>query len=127
MSNIIRVFSLSAVAFAGLAQFSATNAQDGMTGAQKPEHVIEITAKRFEFAPKEITLKKGEPVTLRLKSDDVTHGFFVRPLKIDSEIPAGKSVDVAVTPATVGKFTTICDHFCGTNHGNMKMTINVVE
>jgi cytochrome c oxidase subunit 2 len=124
MNNIIRVLSLSAVAFAGLSQFSATRAQDG---AQKPEHVIEITAKRFEFAPKEITLQKGEPVTLRLKSDDVDHGFFVRPLKIDSEIPAGKSVDVAVTPATVGKFTTICDHFCGTNHGNMKMTINVVE
>ena len=25
-----------------------------------------------------------------------------------------------------GTFTTICDHFCGANHGNMKMTI-VVE
>jgi cytochrome c oxidase subunit 2 len=122
--NIIRVLSLSAVAFVGLSQFGATSAQEG---GQKPEHVIEITAKRFEFSPKEITLKKGEPVTLRLKSEDVTHGFFVRPLKIDSDIPAGKSVDVAVTPAAVGKFTTICDHFCGTNHGNMKMTINVVE
>jgi cytochrome c oxidase subunit 2 len=127
MNNIIRVLSLSAVAFVGLSQFGGTNAQDGMTGAQNPEHVIEITAKRFEFSPKEITLKKGEPVTLRLKSEDVTHGFFVRPLKIDSDIPAGKSVDVAVRPAAAGKFTTICDHFCGTNHGNMKMTINVVE
>jgi cytochrome c oxidase subunit 2 len=126
MNNIIRVLSVSAVAFIGLSQFGTTRAQEGITAAQ-PEHVVEITAKRFEFSPKEITLKKGEPVTLRLKSEDVTHGFFVRPLKVDTEIPAGKSVDVAVTPAAVGKFTTICDHFCGTNHGNMKMTINVVE
>jgi cytochrome c oxidase subunit 2 len=90
-------------------------------------HVIEITAKRFEFVPKEVTLKKGEPVILRLKSEDVAHGFFVRPLKVDAEIPAGKSTDIAVTPQSVGKFTTICDHFCGVNHGNMKMIINVVE
>lgn len=127
MSNIVRILSVSAVAFIGLSQFGASHAQEGMTGVQGPEHVIEITAKRFEFSPKEITLKKGEPVTLRLKSEDVMHGFFVRPLKVDAEIPAGKSVDVAVTPGAVGRFTTICDHFCGTNHGNMKMTINVVE
>jgi cytochrome c oxidase subunit 2 len=127
MNNIIRGLTVSAVAFVGLSQFSANHAQASKTGAQMPEHVIEITAKRFEFSPKEITLKKGEPVTLRLKSEDVVHGFFVRPLKIDSDIPAGQSVDVAVTPAAVGKFTTICDHFCGTNHGNMKMTINVIE
>jgi heme/copper-type cytochrome/quinol oxidase subunit 2 len=31
-----------------------------------------------------------------------------------------------VTPKTPGRYTTICDHFCGAGHGNMKMTI-VVE
>ncbi len=34
--------------------------------------------------------------------------------------------DVVLTPQTAGRFTTICDHFCGSGHGNMKMTI-VVE
>ncbi len=88
--------------------------------------VIEITAKRFEFTPNKITLKKGEPVILRLTSADVVHGFFLRPLKIDEVIPPGKTTEVKVTPETAGTFTTICDHFCGVNHGNMKMTI-VVE
>jgi len=95
--------------------------------ADEPAKVIDITAKRFEFIPAEITLKKGEPVTLRLTSQDVTHGFFVRPLKIDSDIEAGKTTEVRVTPETTGKFVTICDHFCGVNHGAMHMTINVVE
>jgi cytochrome c oxidase subunit II len=89
--------------------------------------IVEITAKRFAFTPNQITLKKGEPVILRLKSEDVTHGFFMRKLKIDETIEAGQSVDVALTPDTPGTYTTICDHFCGVNHGNMNMTISVVE
>jgi cytochrome c oxidase subunit II len=88
--------------------------------------VIDITAKRFAFSPDRITLKQGQTVKLRLHSEDVTHGFFLRPLKLDEEIPAGQTVEVTVTPQTRGTFTTICDHFCGTNHGNMNMTI-VVE
>jgi cytochrome c oxidase subunit 2 len=88
--------------------------------------VVEITAKRFAFSPDKITLKKGQAVKLRLHSDDVTHGFFLRPLKIDEEIPGGQTKEITVTPQTAGTFTTICDHFCGANHGNMNMTI-VVE
>ncbi len=88
--------------------------------------LVEITAKRFGFVPEQITLKKGEPVTLRLHSEDVTHGFFMRKLKIDAEVEAGKTTDVTITPEVAGSYTTICDHFCGANHGNMKMTI-VVE
>lgn len=88
--------------------------------------VIDITAKRFAFSPDKITLRKGQTVILRLHSDDVTHGFFLRPLKLDEEIPAGQTTEVTITPQESGTFTTICDHFCGANHGNMNMTI-VVE
>ena len=88
--------------------------------------VIDITAKRFAFSPDKITLKQGQTVKLRLHSEDVTHGFFLRPLKLDEEIPAGQTVEVTVTPQAAGTFTTICDHFCGANHNNMNMTI-VVE
>jgi cytochrome c oxidase subunit 2 len=88
--------------------------------------VVEITAKRFAFSPDKITLKKGQTVKIRLHSEDVTHGFFLRALKLDEEIPAGQTAEVTVTPEAPGTFTTICDHFCGANHGNMNMTI-VVE
>ncbi len=89
--------------------------------------VVTITAKRFQFTPDHITLKKGQPVVLRLASEDVTHGFFSRPLKVDAEIVPGKTTEVKITPDQVGKFTLICDHFCGVGHGNMMMTIEVVE
>jgi cytochrome c oxidase subunit 2 len=88
--------------------------------------VIEIVARRFQFTPSEITLRKDEPVILRLQSQDVTHGFFLRQLGIDTTIEPGKPTELAITPHQAGKFTAICHHFCGTGHGNMHMTI-VVE
>ncbi len=94
------------------------------SGAQDTP-VIEISAKRFGFTPDRITLKKGETVKLRLTSEDVTHGFFLRALKLDETIEPGKPAEVTVTPQVAGTYTTICDHFCGVNHGNMKMTIIV--
>ena len=94
--------------------------------AEKPR-VIEIKAKRFEFSAPEITLKKGEPVILRLISEDRKHGFLLKPLNIDTDILPDKATDIAVTPGTAGVFTVICDHYCGTGHGNMKMKVIVVE
>lgn len=100
-----------------------------LTGAARPNAgdmpVVEITAKRFAFSPDKITLTKGKTVKLRIHSEDVTHGFFLRPLKLDEEIPAGQTIEVTVTPQEAGTFTLICDHFCGTNHGNMNMTVAV--
>jgi cytochrome c oxidase subunit II len=98
-----------------------------LVNASDNPKVIQITAKKFEFTPSEITLKKGEPVILRLSSSDRVHGFMSKPLKIDTDIPSDTSKDVAVTPDTAGDFTVICDHYCGTGHGNMKMKVTVVE
>ena len=43
--------------------------------AQAAPRRIEVTARQFAFAPGEITLKKGQPVVLVLKSQDVGHGL----------------------------------------------------
>jgi cytochrome c oxidase subunit II len=87
---------------------------------------IAITAKRFEFVPSTITLKKGETVKLVVTSEDVTHGLFIRPLKIDTDLTPGKTQEITVTPQATGTFLAICHHFCGAGHGNMKLTV-VVE
>ena len=64
---------------------------------------------------------------LRLTSTDRVHGFMSRLFKIDTDNLPDKTTDVSVTPATAGNFTIICDHYCGTGHGNMKMKATVVE
>jgi cytochrome c oxidase subunit II len=124
INKIVSTIVLAGVCEIGLVGVPAIT---NLTHASDNPKVIEITAKKFEFTPNEITLKKGEPVILRLTTSDRVHGFMSKPLKFDTDIPPGKTTDVAVTPDTAGDFTIICDHYCGTGHGGMNMKVTVVE
>ena len=90
-----------------------------------PPREISISAKRFEFTPNQITLKRGEPVTLHVTALDRDHGFYQKDLKIDLDLSSDHESAVTITPEKTGRFVAICDHFCGSGHGNMKMIINV--
>ena len=95
------------------------------TQANPAPQVVKITASKFHFEPDHIVLHKGEPVTLQLTSTDTTHGFMIRALKIDTDIKPGKITEVTVTPDMTGNFMAICDHYCGTGHGMMKLKVEV--
>ena len=95
--------------------------------AQEVPKKIEITAKRFEFSPNEITVKKGEPVELVVTSQDVDHGLKITELGVNLKISKGKPSEATFTPTEVGDFTGQCTSFCGPGHGGMKMTIHVTE
>ncbi len=83
------------------------------------ETTIKITAKKFEYTPNEITLKKGVPVVLELTTLDRLHGFNCPGLKLRSDIPPGKVTRLEITPDKVGAFPFHCDIFCGSGHDHM--------
>jgi cytochrome c oxidase subunit II len=91
------------------------------------EQVIKVTAKKFEYSPKEITLKKGVPVVLEFISLDRRHGFNCPDLKIRADILPGKVSTVRFVPDKAGTFPFHCDVFCGSGHEAMHGTIKVVE
>src|SRR5271167_2772494 len=127
-ASLIMICTVTAGLMGTSAHSAPAQAQQAQSSQdQTSPRTINITAKRFSFDPAEVKLKKGETVKLVLKSEDVTHGFFSRPLKLDLDIPAGKTTEATLTPQTAGKFSIICDHFCGVGHGNMKMTFVVEE
>jgi len=95
--------------------------------AAENEQVIQITAKRFEYSPKEITLKKGVPVVLEFTSLDRLHGFNCPGLKLRMDIRPGKVNTLRFTPDKAGTFPFHCDNFCGSGHEGMKGTIIVTE
>jgi cytochrome c oxidase subunit II len=97
------------------------------TPAQPAPHRIEVTAKRFDFTPGEITLKKGEPVVLVLKSADVAHGVRFKELGVDIKVGKGQTSETPFTPNKTGTFVGHCSVFCGSGHGAMKLTLHVVE
>ncbi len=88
--------------------------------------VVDISAKKYEYTPAVVTLRKDETVTLRLTTTDRPHGLLVKPLGIDLDTAPGKPATITITPHEAGRFTAICDHYCGAGHGGMKMTF-VVE
>lgn len=92
----------------------------------QPERV-EITAKRFSFTPDQLTLKRGQPVVLTLKSDDVAHGLRFRDLDLNIKAGKGHSAEVTFTPTRDGDFTGQCSVFCGSGHGRMKVILHVVD
>jgi len=88
---------------------------------------IEITAKKFSFDPGEITLKKGQPVVLVVKSADVGHGLRIRELNVDVKVRAGGVAELRFTPDKAGDFVGHCSVFCGSGHGSMTVKLHVVD
>jgi cytochrome c oxidase subunit II len=98
-----------------------------MARAQAAPQRIEITAKRFEFSPGEITLKKGQPVVLVLKSLDVGHGIHISELNVLVKVGKGGTAEVQFTPNKTGDFVGHCAVFCGSGHGSMAFKVHVVD
>jgi cytochrome c oxidase subunit 2 len=98
----------------------------GIAGAQPKERVIRITARKFAFLPGEITLKKGEPVTLEFVTADVVMGFNAPDFKLRADILPGETARVRFTPDKTGTFTFLCDIFCGDGHEGMSGTLKVL-
>jgi len=89
------------------------------------ERVIHISAKKFEFSPDSITLKKGEPVVLEISSADREHGFNLRAFGVRTNVSPGKVSRIRISPDKTGKFTFSCDVFCGDGHEEMTGTVVV--
>ena len=98
------------------------------TGSGAPrDKVIKLTAKKFEYSPSEITVKKGEPVVIEVSSQDVKHGFTLPDFGIRTDITPGSVNRISFTPDKAGRFAFACDVFCGVGHEDMSGTLIVTE
>jgi len=95
--------------------------------AEPKEQVIHVSAKKFAFIPDTITLKQNIPMILEFTTEDVLMGFNVPELGLRADIVPGTTTRVRIVPDRVGKFTFICDVFCGTGHADMTGMITVVK
>jgi cytochrome c oxidase subunit 2 len=102
-------------------------ALSGFSPAPDAPQRIDVSVKKFAYNPAEITLKKGEPVVLVLKTEDVAHGLKFKELNLNTKIEKGKSSELAFTPDKVGDFVGHCSVFCGSGHGSMTLTLHVTE
>ncbi len=83
-------------------------------------------AEKGGWTPENLTVAVGEPLHLRLTSDDVSHGFAVGQLDQPAvEINPGEMTDVTLVFTKPGKYTFYCTRWCSLNHWRMRGTIEV--
>ncbi|MHC4293752.1 MAG: ethylbenzene dehydrogenase-related protein, partial [Planctomycetota bacterium] len=114
--------------FSLLSSAYGANSNNQSAQIESEPRLITIQAKRFEYTPSEITIQKGEVITLRLESLDVTHGLYLDAYGIDIKARPGligKATFIADKP---GRFTFRCSETCGEFHpymiGFMEVTPN---
>ncbi|MEO6147720.1 MAG: cytochrome c oxidase subunit II [Sulfuriferula sp.] len=117
----IKLVILAAVLGTGL----VSTGDYASTSGEDP--VIKIVAKKFDYTPNVIKLKKGVPVVLEFTTLDVFMGFKVPDLGVRTDIIPGKVSRVRLVPDKVGTFPFVCDVFCGSGHEDMTGTIIVTE
>jgi cytochrome c oxidase subunit II len=83
---------------------------------------ITLTATNFKYDQTEYKVKKGQPVTITLKSSQGMHGAAISEFKVNLK-KDGESA--TFTPDKAGTYTIQCSIPCGAGHDNMKSTLIV--
>jgi mono/diheme cytochrome c family protein/plastocyanin len=78
------------------------------------------------WTPENLTVAAGQPLHLRLTSDDVMHGFAVGQSDQSAvDVKPGEMTDVTLVFDRPGKYTFYCTRWCSINHWRMRGTIEV--
>ena len=88
--------------------------------AQSESSDVKVTAKKYEFEPSAIHVKKGDHVKLVITAVDHDHGFKLDAFQVDQLLKKGQATTVEFTADRAGAFPFECSHFCGLGHKKMK-------
>ncbi len=78
------------------------------------------------WTPADLSIEAGQPLHLRLTSDDVVHSFAVGQSDFPVvDIMPGEITKVTLMFDTPGTYTFYCTRWCGANHWRMRGTITV--
>ncbi|KKZ13576.1 MAG: cytochrome C oxidase subunit II [Candidatus Synechococcus spongiarum 142] len=107
----------------------------GIDRAEGMAFPVEVTAMQFafifhypqqNFTTGELHLPLGQPVELRLKSNDVIHAFWVPEFRLKQDVIPGQPTVLSFTANRQGDYDIICAELCGPYHGGMRSKV-VVE
>ena len=105
---LFSIFALVALllAFVPLPQTRQTSAKQ----------TFQVKASSFEFSPAEITVNKGDQVTIELTSLDVVHGLYLDGYGLQVEVDPGQTETLTFTADRSGTFRFRCSVTCGDLH-----------
>lgn len=145
MKILLRISLL--IAMAGITAASSFSSTSTVADQQTPDQnvqVITMTAKKYEYSPASVHVKKGTKVQLKITALDHQHGFkinvypdggntktapglaFTAPQDCWA-IPKGQTITIEFVANTSGTYPFKCCKFCGFGHMGMKGEIVVDE
>ncbi len=95
----------------------ATLTPDGAT--------VVMIAMMFAYQPAEIHVAAGKPVTFRLTSADVTHGFSIVGTNGNTMVVPGYISQFTTVFHTPGEYLIVCNEYCGLSHHLMSAKLIV--
>jgi cytochrome c oxidase subunit 2 len=80
---------------------------------------VAVVAQMFFFAPDPIEVPAHEPVTFRITSGDIIHGFQVVGTNANAMAVPGYVSQFTYTFTRPGEYVIACNEYCGLFHHNM--------
>ena len=110
---------------------------DGKFGREKPELVSASTGNPLGVDPTDpaskddivspvIVVPAGREVELTIRSQDVTHSFFVRELRLKQDAVPGMEIHMHFTANDPGDYEIVCAQLCGLGHYRMHSVLTVM-
>ncbi len=79
-----------------------------------------------DLVTSELVLPEGREVDLRLRAQDVIHGFAVPELRLKQNAVPGQAVHVHFTAIAPGTYAILCTQLCGSGHYRMNANLRVL-
>jgi cytochrome c oxidase subunit 2 len=89
--------------------------------------VVPIRAEMYIFRPEVIRVPVGKPVTFRVTSPDVLHGFQIVGTNVNVTVAPGYVSEVTTTFARPGEYLIACNEYCGLAHHLMQGKVIVED
>lgn len=81
---------------------------------------VVMRAEFYVFRPEVIRVPAGTPVTFRITSTDVLHGFQIAGTNVNLTVAPGYISEVTTTFARPGEYLVVCNEYCGLAHHLMQ-------
>ncbi|HDR9083108.1 cytochrome C oxidase subunit II [Burkholderia vietnamiensis] len=88
---------------------------------------VRVVAQQYSFTPQCILVPARTPVTFRITSADVVHGFLIANTNINSMVEPGYISTFRSTFSEPGDHLMPCHEYCGTGHEGMWANVKVID
>ena len=98
----------------------------GVTITERGATVV-LIGMMFAFEPNELRVPVNKPITFRITSADVTHGFQIVGTNGNTMVVPGYVSQFSTVFRTPGEFLIVCNEYCGLSHHLMAAKLIVQE